>query len=146
MITQKGDYVVEGVIPPDPPKDVKTVRKRPARPVKHFNEAELATVVDKLPVYPGGNEGFQLFLDQVGKEMTQYLDEGQQKTYVMIEFIIDKEGKPAYAKVLKGGNEELNDRLEEKFENMAVWVPAVRTEKNVAIRLKQTIIIEKAAP
>ena len=144
MVTQKGDYVVEGVIPPDPPKQ--PVKKRPVRPVKYFDETELATVVDKLPVYPGGNEGFQLFLDQVSKEMVQYLNEGQQKTFVMIEFIIDKGGKPAYAKVLKGGNEEINDRLQEKFENMATWIPAVRGEKNVAIKLKQTIIIETPTP
>jgi hypothetical protein len=78
--------------------------------------------------------------------MVQYLNEGQQKTFVMIEFIIDKEGKPAYAKVLKGGNDEINDKLQEKFENMATWTPAVRTEKTVAIKLKQTIIIEKPAP
>ncbi|MBC7828678.1 MAG: L,D-transpeptidase family protein [Chitinophagaceae bacterium] len=146
MVSQKGDYIVEGVIPPDPVKDNKPVRKSPARPVKQFNQAELATVVDKLPVYPGGNEGFQIFLDQTSKEMIQYLGDEQQKTYVMIEFIIDKEGKPAYAKVLKGGNEELNDRLEEKFEKMSVWTPAVRTEKNVAIKLKQTVIIDKSAP
>ena len=75
--------------------------------------------------------------------MAKYLEEDQQKTYVMIEFIIDKEGKPAYAKVLKGGNEEINDRLQEKFEKMPVWTPAVRLEQNVAIKLKQTIIIEK---
>lgn len=143
MVSQKGDYIVEGVIPPDPPKE--TPRKRPVRPAKQFH-GELATVVDRLPVYPGGNEGFQLFLDQLSKEMVQYLNEGQSKTYVMIEFIIDQEGKPAYAKVLKGGNEEINDRLEDKFEKMAVWTPAVRTEKNVAIKLKQTIIIEKPAP
>ena len=143
MVSKNGEYIVEGVIPPEPTKDSKEPGKKPARPVKHFNEAELATVVDKLPVYPGGNEGFQLFLDQVSKEMIQYLDEGQHKTYVMIEFIIDKEGKPAYAKVLRGGNAEINDRLEEKFEKMASWTPAVRTEKKVSIKLKQTIIIEK---
>jgi murein L,D-transpeptidase YafK len=145
MVSSKGDYIVEGVIPPEPDK-TKPVRKKPARPVKQFNEAELATVVDKLPVYPGGNEGFQLFLDQLSKEMVKYLEEGQGKTYVMVEFIIDKDGKPAYAKVLKGGNEEINDRLQEKFENMAVWTPAIRTGKNVAIKLKQTIIIENPAP
>ena len=143
MTTQKGEYLVEGVIPPDPVKEA--AKKRPARPTKQFT-GELAPVVDKLPVYPGGNEGFQLFLDQVSREMVQYLYEEQQKTYVMIEFIIDQEGKPVYAKVLKGGNDELNYRLEEKFEKMATWVPAVRTEKNVAIKLKQTIIIEKQAP
>lgn len=145
MVSSKGEYIVEGVIPPEPEKSTKPIRKKPPRPVKQFNEAELAPVVDKLPTYPGGNEGFQLFLDQLSKEMIQYLDEGQQKTYVLIEFIIDKDGKPAYAKVLKGGNEEINDRLEEKFENMAVWSPAIRTEKKVAIKLKQTIIIEKPA-
>lgn len=143
MTTQKGEYLVEGVIPPDPVKEA--AKKRPARPTKQFT-GELAPVVDKLPVYPGGNEGFQLFLDQVSREMVQYLYEEQQKTYVMIEFIIDQEGKPVYAKVLKGGNDELNYRLEEKFEKMATWVPAVRTEKNVAIKLKQTIIIERQAP
>jgi hypothetical protein len=146
MVSSKGEYIVEGVIPPEPEKNGKPVRKKPPRPVKQFNEAELATVVDKLPVYPGGNEGFQLFLDQLSQEMVEHLEENQQKTYVMIEFIIDKDGKPAYAKVLKGGNEEINDRLEEKFENMAIWSPAVRTGKNIAIRLKQTIIIEKKAP
>lgn len=146
MISQTGDYIVEGVIPPEPPKEVKKIKKLPARPVKQFSDGELATVVDKLPVYPGGNEGFQLFLDQLSQEMVQFLDEGQKKTYVMIEFVIDKEGKPANAKVLRGGNEELNDRLEDKFEKMAVWTPAVRTEKVVPIKLKQTIIIEKPAP
>jgi murein L,D-transpeptidase YafK len=146
MVSQRGNYIVEGVIPPDPPKDGKTARTTPPRPVKHFDESELAKVVDKLPVYPGGNEGFQLFLDQLSKEMVQHLEEEQKKTYVMIEFIIDKDGKPAYAKVLKGGNEDINDRLEESFEKMAVWTPAVRTGKPVAIKLKQTIIIEKPAP
>ena len=68
------------------------------------------------------------------------------RTYVMIEFIIDKNGKPAYAKVIKGGNDQLNDHLQEKFENMPDWKPASRLEKNVAIKLKQTIIIEKPAP
>ena len=144
MVTQKGDYIVEGVIPADPPAP--PVKKIPVRPIKHFDESQLAPEVDKLPVYPGGNEGFQLFLDQLSSDMVKYLNEGQRKTFVMIEFIIDKEGKPAYAKVLKGGNEEINDRLQEKFENMAMWTPAVRTEKNVAIKLKQTIIIEKPAP
>lgn len=146
MVSSRGDYIVEGVIPPDPVKETKPVRKGVPRPVRQFSESELATVVDKLPVYPGGNEGFQIFLDQVSKDMVQYLAEEQRKTYVMIEFIIDKEGKPAYAKVIKGGNEELNEKLEEKFEKMAVWIPAVRTEKNVAIKLKQTIIIDKTVP
>jgi hypothetical protein len=113
------------------------------RPVKDFNEDDLAKVVDKLPVYPGGNEKFQVFLDQLTLEMSPYLAKDMKKTYVMVDFIIDKDGKTAYAKVIKGGNEEMNDKLQERFENMPAWTPATRGEKNVAIKLKQSLEISR---
>jgi hypothetical protein len=65
------------------------------------------------------------------------------KTFVMVEFIIDKDGKTAYAKVIKGGNDELNDKIQEKFESMPIWKPATRGEKNVAIKLKQSLEITR---
>ena len=145
LVNSKGGYVVEGEIPADV---VKTVgpepRKKDLKTLKNFNEDEIAKVVDKLPEFPGGNEQFQIFIDDVSKEMTSYLGEDQPKTYVMVEFIIDKAGKPVYAKVIKGGNEGLNEKLEEKFEKMPTWTPAIRMEKNVPVRLKQSIYIEKA--
>jgi hypothetical protein len=114
--------------------------------MRSFNEDEIAKTVDKLPEYPGGNEQFQVFLDEVSKEMVAYLGEDQPKAYIMVEFIIDKEGKPANAKVIRGGNDDLNEKLEDKFEKMPVWTPAIRAEKNVAIRLKQSLYIEKTHP
>lgn len=143
ILTQKnGDYLVENYVEEPEPAPL-PVKKKERRPIRSFNEESLARVVDKLPVYPGGKEGFQTFLDNVSREMSQYLDEGQKKAYVMIEFIIDKSGEPAYAKVIKGGNDELNDRLQEQFENMPVWAPATRLDKPVAIKLKQSIEVEK---
>jgi len=65
------------------------------------------------------------------------------KTYMMVEFIIDKDGKPAYAKVIRGGNDEMNDKLQERFEKMPAWAPATRAEKNVAIKLKQSLEITR---
>ena len=59
----------------------------------------------------------------------------------MIEFIIDSDGHPAYAQVTQGGNDDMNDRLQEKFENMPNWAPATRLDKNVAIKLKQSLEI-----
>ena len=112
--------------------------------MKHFDENDIAKVVDKLPEYPGGIEKFQNFLDETSKEMANYLSEGQTKTYIMVEFIIDQNGKPANARVLKGGNDDLNEKLEEKFDKMPDWTPAIRKEKNVVIRLKQSLFIEKA--
>jgi murein L,D-transpeptidase YafK len=138
----RGEYIVANELPePEPEQPV--VAKRTRREIKEFDEAELSQVVDKLPVYPGGNEGFQSFINEVSSEVAPLLAKGQDKTYVMIEFIIDKEGRPAYAKVTRGGNDELNDKLQEKFENMPVWTPATRLDKPVAIKLKQTIEIER---
>lgn len=141
MTDKRGEYIVANYVP-EPVTEPVIIRKE-RRPVKHFDESELAKVVDKLPVYPGGNDGFQKFIDDLGREMSQFLEDKQSRTYVMIEFIIDKDGKPAYAKVLKGGNDELNDKLQEKFENMPAWTPATRLDKPVAIKLKQSIEIEK---
>ena len=145
MVGKKGEYIIANSSrepEPAPAPEAKSVKKE-RRPVKSYNEGELAKVVDKLPVFPGGNEGFQTFLDETGDEMSTYLERGQTRTYVMVEFVIDSEGKPSYAKVLQGGNDELNDRLQEKFENMPVWSPATRLGKNVAIKLKQSIEIGK---
>ncbi len=146
MVNRKGGYVIEANLPPDPPKEEKVVRKKDPRPVKHINEEEIAKVVDKLPEFPGGNEKFQAFLDQLSREMVNFLNEDQPKTYVMVEFIIDKDGNPINAKVIKGGNEELNDQLADRFDKMPTWKPAIRTERNVAVRLKQSLYIERAKP
>lgn len=151
LVNKKGEYRVEVEMPAEVTTAVATpakaaLPKREPRPQRPFNEEEIAKVVDRLPEFPGGNEKFQQFLDQLSKEMAALLAEGQTKTYVMMEFIIDKEGKPVNAKVLKGGNEEMNHMLEEKFEKMPVWSPASRLDKNVAVRLKQSIFIEKANP
>lgn len=144
MTTSRGEYIVGNYTPePEPMPEPGPVIEKKRRPVKNFDENELAKVIDKQPVYPGGNEGFQSFINEVGKEMSSFLEKGQERTYVMIEFIIDKEGKPAYAKVLKGGNDELNDKLQERFENMPAWTPATRLDKPVAVKLKQTIEVEK---
>ncbi len=140
MIGENGEYIAANYTSPQTEQIVLPAKKE-RRPVKNFNEEELAKVVDKLPVFPGGNEGFQRFLDSLSKKMTALLEPDQHKTYVMVEFIIDKDGYPAYAKVIKGGNNDLNDSIQEAFETMSRWVPATRLEKNVAIKLKQTIEI-----
>ncbi len=142
MVDGRGAYHVANAVPEEEKTPATPVKKAPRRPVKYFNEADLAKVVDKLPVYPGGNAGFQEFIDKASRDMEPFLEKGQQKTYLMVEFIIDQEGQPAYAKVIKGGNEEMNDKLQERFENMPLWTPATRLDKNVAVKLKQSIVVD----
>ena len=70
--------------------------------------------------------------------------QGSHRLYRINWNIIDKEGKPVYARVVKGGNDDINEMVERKFESMPQWKPAIRQEQPVAFRLKQTIVIEAA--
>ena len=116
---------------------VKKVRKH-----VHFDETTIPTSVNKQPVYPGGNEAFQDLLTKIDRDLSVYLTPQQKTVYILIEFIIDAEGNVLNPKILRGGNDEVNERLLDIFEAMPKWTPAIRLEQNVPVKLKQTIIIE----
>src|SRR5258708_30689320 len=152
MVNGKGEYVTEEVSPTEAevklasveairPKKKLVKAPRPVRqsPVK---EDDLAKVVDKLPVYPGGNEAFQGFLNRLSQEGVNDLEEGQTQTFIIVQYIIDSGGRPVYAKVIRGGNHNINEKIEDAFIAMPQWSPANPLGNNVAIRLKQTIMIE----
>lgn len=145
LVNGKGEYITDDIADFANAHEEKKPKPAPVkkRPLKHEPDIEIAKVVNNLPVYPGGAEKFNSFLEEVSKEMAAYLEEDQTTSYVLIEFIIDKEGRPVWAQVTKGGNDALNEKLEEKFEKMPQWKPAIRLEKNVAVKLKQTVIVEK---
>jgi murein L,D-transpeptidase YafK len=153
MVNGRGEYVTEEVAPTEAEVKVanvepvvtagmkkKAVHSRPER-VNPVKEDDLAKVVDKLPMYPGGNDAFQEFLNRLSKESIKDLDEGQTKAFVMVEYVIDSTGNAVYAKVSRGGNEVMNEKIEDAFMGMPKWSPANRTGANVAIRLKQTVMI-----
>lgn len=143
MVNPRGQYLIENT---QPAADKVVKEKRKPLPEKEIPipEHELAKVINHQPMFPGGPKAFQHFLDETGKELRPFLDEGQKAAYLVVDYIIDKEGKPVYARVVKGGNEDLNERVEKKFEGMPNWKPAIRQEQPVAFRLKQTIVIEAA--
>lgn len=151
MVNGKGEYVTEEVAPgeaeikiadvePVAAPKKKPVHVRPER-VSPIQEEDLARTVDRLPVYPGGNDAFQTFLNDLSKESVKDLDAGQTKAFIMVEYIIDSLGKPVYAKVTRGGNDVVNEKIEDAFLNMPQWSPAERGSAHVPIRLKQTVMI-----
>ena len=144
MVNDKGEYVfgedvklaLEEIKP-----EVKVVKRREATPVK-FDESELMNAVNKLPVYQGGAEAFQKFLDDLSKELVMMLPVDQKKTFITVEYIVTKDGKTILPKVLRGATNEMNNLIIERFEAMPAWSPAIRLEKPIAIKLKQTIYVE----
>jgi murein L,D-transpeptidase YafK len=145
IVNEKGDYLTDDIQMPAV-VEVKTetapVAKKMTHPEQPIPEEELAQSVDKLPLYPGGNEAFKVFVDKLSADMIKELDPGQRKAFVLMEYIIDDNGKTIYANAISGGNERMNQQIEKAFTSMGLWTPASRAGKNVAIKLKQTIMVE----
>jgi len=142
LINNKGEYVTEDVAPPEEVKlPTKTKPKKIVHKVQPIKDEDLAVSVDNLPLYPGGNQAFQIFLDSLSSEMSKELQEGQKKSFLLVEYIIDANGKPVYARVIRGGNDEMNEKIEDAFEHMPNWTPAKYRGKNIGIKLKQSIMV-----
>lgn len=146
IVNEKGDYITENIPPPaaaDQNGELPVApSKKPDHPEQPIPDEELAKSVDKLPLYPGGNEAFKVFIDKLSADMVKMLDPGQSKAYVLMEYIIDENGKTIYANAISGGNERMNEQIEKAFTGMDLWTPAVRQGKTVPIKLKQTIMVE----
>ena len=141
IIDEKGDYLTEEVAMPEEIKPEPKIKKKQPKMPQPIPDEYLAKSVDMLPVYPGGNEGFQHFIDKLGRDMQKELEQGQRKTFVLVEYIIDSTGKSVYARVLRGGNDQMNEKIEGAFLNMPPWEPAKRLGKEIGIKLKQTIMV-----
>lgn len=144
LVNAKGEYINDDeAIPKVVPKPEKKVYVKKERKAVDFDEKQIPTTVNNLPVYPEGNEAFKEFLEKLSKSLAVYLPEGHKNAFVMMEYIVDKEGNVINPKILRGGFDELNDHILDAFESMPRWKPAVRLEVNVPIKLKQTIVVEK---
>ena len=145
LINEKGEYLIDDEALPKPKVEVvKKIYIKKKRAYKDFDEKEIPAVVNTLPVYPGGNDGFQALLKKMDKDFAVYLTKEVKTVYVQLEYIIDKNGNVINPKIIRGGNDEINDHILDAFEAMPRWTPAVRLEKNVPIKLKQTVIVEAA--
>ncbi len=143
IVNPKGEYVIEETpVAALPPKTEPRIIKKINHPEQPIPEEELAISVDKLPLFPGGNPAFKIFIDKLSVEMIKELEPGQRKAFVLMEYIIDENGKTIYANAISGGNEKMNLKIEQAFTNMALWTPALRQGKNVPFKLKQTIMVE----
>ena len=143
---EKGEYIIDGAPPRRPPALVKDEKPVKRIPVKHRerNVGILADAVHQWPQYPGGGEAFMAYLNQLGKDMVDYLPKGMTKAYVQVEFVIDKDGVPANFKILRSvNNEDFNDELINRMEKMPPWQPAILYDKPVAKKMVQTVTVER---
>lgn len=156
MVNGRGNYVLDDEVRKALPGSERSTMNAGAPVVKKqrkmvpFDESEIPTTVQRLPEFPGGAAAFKNYLKQLNQQLSPYLREDQHTAYVLVEFIVDKSGKVINPKILKGGNDQLNEYLLDAMESMPNWKPAVREERNkpiqVPMKLKQTILIESKNP
>jgi murein L,D-transpeptidase YafK len=144
MIDEEGEYAIPGVpskktvTPPE-----KTMLKKSTAQHRTRNVGQLTESVHQWPQYNGGGLAFMKYLDQLGKDMVDYLPRGLKRIFVQVEFIVDKDGVPVNFKVLKGMNDiDFIDELITRMEKMPVWEPAVLNDKPVAKKMIQTVTVE----
>ena len=84
------------------------------------------------------------YLDELGRQVGEFLPKGINKAYVQVEFIVDKDGVPVNFKVLKGIKDiEFTDELISRMEDMGTWHPALLHDKPVAKKMVQTVTVTR---
>ena len=148
MIGPKGEYLINDA-PPKKQKGEEVVTKqvKPKRiPVAHIVRSNLnpASAVHQWPKFGKDKDDLMKYLDKLGKELATFLPEGVTKSYIQVEFIVDKDGVPVNFKILKGTtDEDLMDELITRMEKMGHWQPALLNDKPVAKKMIQTVTVEK---
>ena len=140
LVNEMGEYVVNGIIKKDAEKKEKIKRI----PVQHRIRTipDVADVVHQWPQFPGGGDAFLGYLKQLGKDMVDQLPTGTNKAFVVVEFIVDKDGVPVNFRVVKGVDEDFDDELISRMEKMPEWLPAILHDQPVAKKIKQSFAIE----
>ena len=143
MINEMGEYVINGALPRK--RKSKNEVKVKREPVQHRfrNIQDIVESVHEWPQFPGGSKAFIKYLDVLGKDMASFLPEGHIKVFVKVEFIIDKDGVPTNFKLAKSIEDEFDDELIKRMENMGTWKPAILQGKPVAKIMVQTVIVER---
>lgn len=143
MTDSRGDYQFDGL-------SKKVVMEKPGEKPKRVqvqhrvrNITQLADAVLQWPQFQGGGQNFLKYLDQMGKAVAPMLPAGVKKANMLVEFIIDVDGKPTNFKVLQGVDEDFDDNLITIMEQMPEWEPAILADKPVAKKLKQSFVIER---
>jgi TonB family protein len=142
LIAENGDYIISGAIPK---RSNEKVIKPKRAPVQHRTRVieSLPSSVHQWPEFPGGSNAFMKYLDALGNDMVAFLPTGTRKSFVQVEFIVDKDGVPVNIKVLKGSaDEDFDDELIKRLENMGTWQPAMLHDKPVAKKMVQTITVQ----
>lgn len=92
------------------------------KPAEGQKAEEIFIQVDQMPVFPGGENAMIEFVKKEMKYPKSAQEKGIQGT-VIVQFIIDRNGKAKNAKVVRGANPALDDEALRVVNLMPAWTP-----------------------
>jgi murein L,D-transpeptidase YafK len=147
LINSKGDYFIAEDFHYTIPKYVEhkfvenaVPRIKPTK-VANLTDKDFFPSVYKVAAFPGGNAAFQVFVEKLQAELSEYLLPAKKRIFVQVDFVIDKDGNLVNVNVGNNANNEMNNLIIKRFEDLPKWSPAIRQEA-VAIKLQQSLMIE----
>lgn len=138
MVDKTGNYVI--AYNPETPKVTRLKIFENDDPSDPYTAWSLEEKVDRVPSFKDGTSALQRWLFSLSKELVPYLD-GQPSASLQVEFVVDQDGNTATARVVKGGNSQMNKIVKQKFEKELKWNPAMKDGKPVNTKLKQNLNI-----
>ncbi len=139
QIEQPAPEVQEPQGAPQPKQDTKTVTYKGKVVDKDTLDNPIFEVVEHMPEFPGG--GMPVLMEYLSKNI-KYPEAAMKKGTqgrVTVQFVVEKDGSIANAKVLRGVDPELDKEAMRVVSVMPKWKPG--TQKGEAVRVKYTVPI-----
>jgi TonB family protein len=112
------------IAPPPPPPNLNN---------ENTDEKDVFTVVEEMPIFPGGMNKYESYIANNIK-YPQQAKKNNIKGKVFLSFIIDKNGKLHNVKVLRGIGSGCDEEALRVFNNMPNWIPGKQRGKNVKVK------------
>ncbi len=103
-----------------------------------MNEDGVFSVVDKAPVYPGGEDSLRVFVAR----SVVYPDDAKKEKIsgkVYVSFVVDEKGKVINARIARGVSPSLDKEALRVVNSMATWAPGEEDGKTVKVEFTMPI-------
>lgn len=127
----------EEIIEDEPELEIEEIEEEtvidvPVIEEEQINEDEVFTIVEDMPVYPGGEEGLIKYLSSI--PYPPIAKENDIEGSVYIRFVVDKSGAVTNVEIARGADKILNDAALNWVKKMPSWTPGKQRGKPVKVQ------------
>lgn len=101
-------------------------------------EDSVFRIVEKMPIFPGGDQGLLFWLNRNIDYPDIAIQNGDQGV-VYVNFVVGKDGKVSHAQVVRKGSPSLDEEALRVVSNMPPWEPG--KQRGIPVRVSYTVPI-----